>query len=103
MYDASVHRWVPYVQDVDKWIRHFKDIRAGRVQPDHKGRYVVGSGSRTKEDERKLELTMVTPVAQAVEMAKSELKREGKSIRGNGEPSENDVPPGESCKTGRVL
>ena len=84
VYDASAHKWVPYVQDVDKWVQHFKDIRAGRVQPDHKGRYIVGSGSRTKRDENKPELTMVTPVAQAVEMAKSELKRE--VIRGGKRP-----------------
>ena len=98
VYDTNLHKWVPYVQDVDKWVRHFEDIQAGRVRPDHKGRYIVGRESRTKQEtnhpERNadlLKVNLVTPVAQAIEMAKSELKREGKSIRGNGA-----CPPGES-------
>ncbi|KAK3085611.1 hypothetical protein FSP39_006072 [Pinctada imbricata] len=56
----------------------------GRVRPDHKGRYIVGSGSRNKVSPKQPEqpkLTLVTPVAQAVEIAKSELRREEKVIR----------------------
>ena len=99
VYDTSVHQWDLCVQDVDKWVRHFADIQAGRVRPDHKGRYIVRSGSRTNPEANRsdrnanqLKVNLVTPVAQVIEMAKSELKRESKSIR------ENGVPPGESCK-----
>ncbi|CAC5389231.1 unnamed protein product [Mytilus coruscus] len=53
------------------WQLHFEDVSAGRVLPDHKGRYIVGSGSlRTRgqlQENPKMEL--VTPVAQAIEMA----------------------------------
>ena len=86
IYDASQRKWIPYVPDFKKWEQHFVDISEGRVRPDHKGRYVVGSGSRKTapsgkyEDNFKVEL--VTPVAHAVEMAKSELKRKGELISG---------------------
>jgi hypothetical protein len=86
VYDAKLGKWVPYVPDYDKWIQHFKDISEGRVRPDHKGRYIVGSGSKSRDPPPKPieqpKVTLVTPVAQAVEMAKSEMEREGKLIRG---------------------
>ncbi|KAK3108635.1 hypothetical protein FSP39_012174 [Pinctada imbricata] len=81
VYDTKLAKWVPYVPDYKKWEQHFKDISEGRVIPDHKRRYIVGSGSRNKVSTKQPEqpkLTLVTPVAQAVEMAKSELKREGR-------------------------
>lgn len=82
VYDYKRKQWVPYVPDYKKWEQHFADVSEGRVYPDHKGRYIVGSGSRLRSDTPKLEL--VTPVAQTIEMAKSELKRQGeKFIRGN--------------------
>ena len=61
------------------------DISEGRVRPDHKGRYIVGSGSRTPVQTKKLDdyfkVELVSPTAHAVEMAKSELKRKGETIR----------------------
>lgn len=73
-------QWVPYVPDFNKWINHFEDISAGRVRPDYKGRYIVGSGTQHRAEPPSKELhptvQLVTPVAQAIEMAKSELKRE---------------------------
>ncbi|KAK3085330.1 hypothetical protein FSP39_001604 [Pinctada imbricata] len=84
VYDTKLAKWVPYVPDYKKWEQHFKDISEGRVRPDHKGRYIVGSGSRNKVSPKQPEqpkLTLVTPVAQAVEIAKSELRREEKVIR----------------------
>lgn len=83
VYDTKLSKWVPYVPDYKKWEQHFKDISEGRVRPDHKGRYIVGSGSRNKVSPKQPEqpkLTLVTP-AQAVEIAKSELRREEKVIR----------------------
>ena len=80
VYDPQKGQWVPYVPDYEKWIQHFKDISEGRVRPDHKGRYIVGSGSRSRDPPTKQieqpKVTLVTPVAQALEMTKSQLKRE---------------------------
>ncbi|KAK3084187.1 hypothetical protein FSP39_009708 [Pinctada imbricata] len=94
VYDTKLAKWVPYIPDYKKWEEHFKDISKGRVRPDHKGRYIVGSGSRinvTPKQPKQPKLTLVTPVAQAVEMAKSELKREGNVIR---EGKRKAGPPG---------
>ncbi len=74
-------KWVPYVPDYDKWLHHFRDIRDGYAKRDRERRYVVGSGRRFRKLNEAVErpvLKMVTPVAQAVEMAKSEEKRERK-------------------------
>ena len=105
VYDAKQEKWVPYVPDYDAWYQHFKDLRDGYVQPDHMGRYVVGSGKKyrklkeieTREKEmeareKQLEarekqieareqksptLKQITPVAQAI-IAKSEIERKRK-------------------------
>jgi hypothetical protein len=45
VYDFNERKWVPYVPDHAKWLQHFEDMIEGRVRPDHKGRYVVGSGN----------------------------------------------------------
>lgn len=71
VYDYKSQAWVPYIPDLKKWQQHFTDISEGRARPDHKGRYIVGSGARWKTETPKVEL--VTPVAQTIEMAKSEL------------------------------
>lgn len=79
VYDYKTQKWIPYIPNHKKWQQHFSDLSQGKVHPDHKGRFIVGSGSRYKSDSTpKVEL--VTPVAQTLEMAKSELKP--KVIRG---------------------
>ena len=80
IFDHKGRKWVPYVPDVKKWEQHFLDVSAGLVHPDHKGRYIVGSGSRWRPSSHQQtpKVELVTPVAQAIEMAKSELKRDGK-------------------------
>ena len=106
VYDLKQEKWVPFVPDPDEWYQHFKDLRDGYVQPDHMGRYIVGSGKkfrRLKEMEGRIKeiearekqiearekelalreqkgptLKQVTPVAQALEIAKSEIERERK-------------------------
>ena len=106
VYDAKQEKWVPYVPDPDEWYQHFKDLRDGYVQPDHMGRYIVGSGKKNrhlKEMEGRMKeiearekqvearekqialreqkgpiLKQVTPVAQAIEIAKSDIERERK-------------------------
>ena len=106
VYNAKQEKWVAYVPDCNAWYQHFKDLRDGYVQPDHMGRYVVGSGKKyrklkeieTRENEmeaceKQLEarekqiegreqksptLKQITPVAQAIELAKSEIERKRK-------------------------
>ena len=80
VYDAKQQKWVPYVPDYDKWSQHFKDLSEGYVQPDHMGRYAVGSGRRNrnlKEMETQLAQQQERPegesghtLAQALEIAK---------------------------------
>ena len=95
VYDHKNKEWIPYVADVQKWGKHFEDISQGRVYPDTKGRYFVGSGARfrsTTTPEESPKLTMVTPIAQTVEMAKSEMSREGsKVIRGRKRKATQDA------------
>ena len=84
--DELNKQWIPYVSDSKKWQQHFEDISQGSIPADHKGRYIVGSGARwrsTTASSDDPQLTMVTPIAQTIEMAKSELKIENsKVIRG---------------------
>ena len=79
VYDYKQQKWVPYVPDPEKWYQHFKDLRDGYVKPDHKGRYIVGSGAinrKLKELEKQQpQVNLVTPVAQATEIARSEVER----------------------------
>ena len=98
VYDNQQQKWVPYIGDPDKWYQHFKDVRDGYAKPDRNGRYIVGSGNshrrletleaklkeanqKLKETEEKLKnaqhpvVKLVSPVAQANEIAQSEVKR----------------------------
>ena len=72
-------KWVPYVPDPEKWYQHFKDMSEGYVRPDHRGRYIVGSGNHlrnlTEMRQQPPQVKLVSPVAQAVEMARSEVER----------------------------
>ena len=66
---------------VEMWTRHFQRMAEGKLKPDHKGNYVVEkiqTGGVSKEPT----IQFVTPVAQAVELAKSELKKvyKGKDV-----------------------
>ena len=99
VYDYEQQKWVPYVSDPDKWFQHLLDIRDGLVEPDHMRRYIVGSGEkhrRIKEMEAKqMEkqrpvVNYVSPVAQATEMARSEIKRERKKEKGR---KKAEIPP----------
>ena len=72
VYDHKKKAWVPYLPDPKKWEDHFRDLAEGRVRPDHKGRYIVGSGARWRSESPTVEL--VTPVAQTLEMARSDKK-----------------------------
>ena len=106
IYNAKQEEWVPYVPDYNAWYQQFKDLRDGYVQPDHIGRYVLGSGKKyiklkeieTREKEMEVceiqlearekqieaqeqkspTLKQITPVAVAIEKAKSEIERKRK-------------------------
>ena len=74
------------------------DMRDGLVELDYLGRYIVGSGEkhrRLKEmEEKQIEnqrpvVNLVSPVAQATELARSEIKREREMTK-----SKTFVPPG---------
>ena len=80
VYDYQQQKWVPYVSDPDKWYQHLLDVRDGYAEGDSQGCYVMGSGWKYRElkemrQKEKTHSDLVTPVAQASEMAKSELKR----------------------------
>ena len=49
VYDAKQEKWVPYVPDYNACYQHFKNLRDGYIQPDHMGRYVVGSGKKYRK------------------------------------------------------
>ena len=88
VYNYQQQKWIPYVLDPDKWYQHLLDVRDGYTERDSQGHYIVGSGRKYRElkeiksleskmETQKLVFNLVSPVAQATEMAKSELKRKG--------------------------
>ena len=94
VYGIKLQKWVPYVLDYDNWYRHFKDLSEGYVQSDRMGRYIVGSSTRNRklkemeaqkrqqgieiQEQQRPVFKQVTPVAQALEIAKSEIERKKK-------------------------
>ena len=85
VYDYEQQKWVPYVSDPDKWYQHLLDMRDGLVELDYLGRYIVGSGEKHRHlkemeakriENQRLVVNLVSPVPQAMEMARSEIKRE---------------------------
>lgn len=71
--------------EVDKWRRHFTLMSEGKKQSNHKGHYIVEQ-TQSGEGAQDPEIKFVTPIAQDIELAKSEIKDrtriKGKS-RGN--------------------
>ena len=107
VYDYEQQKWVPYVSDQDKWYQHLLDMRDGLVERDYLGCNIVGSGEkhrRHKEMEAKqIEnqrpvVNLVSPVAQATEMARSEVKREREMAK-----SKTFIPPGQRKKFTRSI
>ena len=98
VYNYKLQKWVPYVSDPDKSYQHLLDLRDGLVQPDPKGCYMVGSGEKHRrlkvKEAKQIEkqrpvVNLVSPVAQAMEMARPEIKREREMAK-----SKTFVPPG---------
>ena len=101
VYDYQQQKWIPYVSDPDKWYQHLLDVRDGYAERDSHGYYIVGSGRKYRElkEMKSLESKMETqrpvfnlmsPVAQATEMAKSEIKRDRKK---DGKRKKEAIPP----------
>ena len=101
MYDIKLQKWVPYVSYPEKWYQHLLDLREGNVEPHNQNCYIVDSGGKhgqlkdmealqkeMHENQRPM-VNLVTPVAQATEMAKSEIKRDREMAA-----RKNFVPPG---------
>ena len=88
VYDNQQQKWIPYVSDPDSWYQHLLDVIDGYAERDSQGRYIFGSGQKYREvkEMRQKEnpvVNLVTPVAQALEMAESDLKRkQEESIKG---------------------
>jgi hypothetical protein len=80
VYDAKLVKGVPYVSDYEKLIQHFKETSEERKSPNHMGRYIVGTRSKSRNSTTPsvpppVKVNLVTPVSQADEMAKSQLKQ----------------------------
>ena len=82
-------------------------MRDGLVETDYLGRYIVGSGEKHRlhkemnakqiENQRPV-VNLVSPVAQATEMTRSEVKREREMAK-----SKTFIPPGQRKKFTRLL
>ena len=85
VYDYQQQKWVPYVSDPDKWYQHLLDVRDGYAERDSQGRFVMGSGPKYRElkemkQKEKPEVNLVTPVAQALEMANRSLRKKERIV-----------------------
>ena len=107
VYDYKLQKWVPYVSDPDKWYQHLIDLRDGLVQPDHLGHYIEGSGAKYRHlkemeaeqiEKQRPVVNLVSPMAQATEMARSEIKREREMAKGK-----TFVPPGRRQNVNRSI
>ena len=77
------------------------------VEPDYLGRYIVGSGEKHRHikemeakhiEKQKPVVNLVSPVAQATEMARSEIKREREMAK-----RKTFVPPGRRQNVNRSI
>ena len=83
--------------------RHFQRMAEGKLKPNHKRQYVVEKiqmGGTMKEPAINFAINFVTHVAQAVELAESELKKVNRSLQSK-ERSNNPkrIPRGQSVLT----
>lgn len=79
IFDAKQMKWIPYVPDYKKYTKHFEDISDGYAKPDRRGYFVVGIGDHYREHTSKPNVQLVTPVAQGIEIAKSEIEHRKKA------------------------
>jgi hypothetical protein len=72
----------PHVQDIDLWRKHFVAMARGQVRPDANGKYHIRHTHNIREKSSIPQIKMVTPIAQSIELAKSELALEPKVYKG---------------------
>jgi hypothetical protein len=68
VYDAKLVKRVPYVPHYEKLIQHFKDTSEERASPNHMGRYIVGTRSKSRNSTTPsvpppVKVNLVTPVS----------------------------------------
>ena len=68
--------WIPFIPDVNEWSKHFLDSLKMQYIPNQKS-YIVGQFGGTNSP-ASLPIEFVTPTQQAVERAKSDLKKRKK-------------------------
>ncbi len=62
--------------DIDVWQRHFANMSKGKTRPDKYGHYFIGSVQTGGNKPSEPSIKFVTPMAHAVELAKSDLKHQ---------------------------
>lgn len=72
--------WKPFIPDVNEWKKHFVESADMKYIPNQKT-YVIGQFGNGSRPVTQIEL--ITPTQQAVEMARSELKKR----KNDGDPS----------------
>ena len=101
VYNYQQQKWILYVSDPNKCYQHLLDVRDGYAELYSQGHCMVGKGGKYRElkEMKSLESIMetqrpvfnlVSPVAQATEMAKSEIKRDRKKV---GKCRKEAIPP----------
>lgn len=79
--------WKPFIPDVNEWKKHFVESADMKYIPNLKT-YVIGQFGNGSRPVTQIEL--ITPTQQAVEMARSELKKR----KNDGEPIVHFEAPG---------
>ncbi len=87
--------------DVEVWQRHFVNMSKGKTKPDKYGHYFVDSVQRGGNNPPEPSIQFVTPTAQAVELAKSELKHQedGRNLNKRRAPSANKKTHNKKIRT----
>ncbi len=87
--------------DVEVWQRHFVNMSKGKTKPDKYGHYFVDSVQRGGNNPPEPSIQFVTPTAQAVELAKSELKQQedDRNLNKRRAPSANKKTPNKKRRT----
>ncbi|OOZ42658.1 hypothetical protein BOW37_12780 [Solemya velum gill symbiont] len=88
--------------DVETWKKFFADMVAGKLRPNDRGNYHVAT-IQTGGNGVKPTIKMVTPTAQAVEIAKSELTDEREDHKSNPKVYKKKLAPKKTqSKKGKI-
>lgn len=79
--------------EVEKYKRHFRLMAEGKLKPNMHGNYIIEKSQKGGASSQP-SINFVTPVAQAVELAKSELQEDEKSYKGRDLPQNKKVYKG---------